>query len=224
MPTAGLPPDAITFVHNGTPTSSSPWISSPPCPLPKNSINASRHVLLLLDVQICNLSDPPTGVPAALELRKNILKVLTQARESYPPPLIIHVRNSGDVGEPDEHGSERWELMFPAEEGEWVVDKRKNNAFTGTKLGEWIRVDAEIVVVGVMSDYSIRATCSAALDRGNEVLLIRGAHGTYDRVEVLYGGGITPAQNIETEIEEELEEAGVHLMDMKDLPGIFTDR
>jgi hypothetical protein len=54
--------------------------------------------------------------------------------------------------------------------------------------------------------------------------MIRGAHGTYDRLEVLYGGGITPASRIEAEIEGELEEAGVNLLDMKDLPGIFDDR
>jgi len=79
-------------------------------------------------------------------------------------------------------------------------------------------------VAGFQTDYSIRATCSAALGRGNEVLLIKGAHATYDRIEVLHGGGITPAWRIEQEIEAELEEAGVHLLDMKDLPGIFMDR
>lgn len=100
----------------------------------------------------------------------------------------------------------------------------KNNAFTGTSLGDIIPPDAEIIVAGFQTDYSIRATCSAALGRGNEVLLIRGAHATYDRIEVLHGGGITPAKRIEAEIEAELEEAGVHLLDMKDLGGIFTDR
>jgi hypothetical protein len=54
--------------------------------------------------------------------------------------------------------------------------------------------------------------------------LIKGAHGTYDRIEVLHGGGITPAWRIEAEIEAELEEAGVHLLEMKDLSGIFMDR
>lgn len=68
------------------------------------------------------------------------------------------------------------------------------------------------------------SACSAALGRGNEVLLIKEAHGTYDRVEVLYGGGITSAATIEEDIEEELEEAGVHLLEMKDLPGLFIDR
>jgi hypothetical protein len=37
------------------------------------------------------------------------------------------------------------------------------------------------------------------------------------------GGGITPAHKIEREIEAELEEAGVVVLDMKDLPGIFAD-
>lgn len=66
--------------------------------------------------------------------------------------------------------------------------------------------------------------CSAALDRGNEVLLIHGAHGTYDRLEVLYGGGVTPAATIASEIEAELEEAGVHILEMKDVPELFQDR
>lgn len=37
------------------------------------------------------------------------------------------------------------------------------------------------------------------------------------------GGGITPALKIEREIEAELEEAGVVVLDMKDLPTIFAD-
>lgn len=37
------------------------------------------------------------------------------------------------------------------------------------------------------------------------------------------GGGITPAHKIEREIEAELEEAGVVVLDMKDLPKIFED-
>ena len=37
------------------------------------------------------------------------------------------------------------------------------------------------------------------------------------------GGGITPARKIERETEAELEEAGVVVLDMKDLPVIFAD-
>ncbi|KAJ3715228.1 hypothetical protein DFJ43DRAFT_1102507 [Lentinula guzmanii] len=187
-------------------------------------MTVDKRVLLLLDVQVCNLCDPPKGAPSAAVLRTNIFRVLTIARSAKPPPRIIHVRNCGEPGEPDEMKAPGWQLFFPPLVHEHVVDKLKNNAFAGTRLAELISPEAEIVVVGLGSDFSVRATCSVALDRGNEVILIRGAHGTYDRVEVLHGGGITPAFRIEAEVEAELEEAGVLILDMKDVQGIFTDR
>jgi nicotinamidase-related amidase len=191
---------------------------------PKDIVSASRRVLLLLDVQIAMLADPPIGVPASEAVRKNIAHILEQARKACPPPLIIHVRNTGDAGEPDEPNSSGWQLIFQPLPHEPVVDKLKNNAFTSTNLADLVPSDAEIVVVGFQMDYSIRATCSAALGRGNEVLLIRGAHATHDRIEVMHGGGVTPAHRIEAEIEAELEEAGAHLFTMKDLPNIFQGR
>lgn len=183
-----------------------------------------HHVLLLLDIQVAMLAEPPIGVPASHFVRENLAHILAKARSARPPPLIIHVRNMGDVGDPDEPGTDGWQLIFPPLPNEPIIDKMKNNAFAGTDLAEIIPDDAEIVVAGFQTDFSIRATCSAALARGNEVVLIKGAHATYDRIEVLHGGGITPAKKIEAEIESELEEAGVHLLDMKDLPGLFTDR
>ncbi|THU98383.1 hypothetical protein K435DRAFT_661055 [Dendrothele bispora CBS 962.96] len=188
------------------------------------SVIASRHVLLLLNTQVAMLSDPPQGIPCSSSVRTNIALILSLARSALNPPLIIHVRNTGEVGEMDEPHTPGWELFFEPTEKEVVVDNLKNNAFVGTELGKYVRSDAEIVVVGTLSDFGVRATCSAALSRGNEVILIRGAHGTFDRVEVLYGGGITPAANIQTEIEDELEEAGVHVLEMKDVAGLFTDR
>ncbi|KAG6917855.1 hypothetical protein DXG01_000760 [Tephrocybe rancida] len=186
----------------------------------------SLRVLLLLDVQQAMLLDPPEGVPSSrLQVVKdNLDHILKQARLARPPPLIVHVRNTGDAGDMDEPHTSGWELIFPVEPAELVVDKRKNNAFAGTSLSEIIPSDAEIILAGFQTDYSIRATCSEALKRRNEVLIIRGSHATHDRIEVLHGGGITPAARIEADIEAELEEAGVHILDMKDLPGIFTNR
>ncbi|KZT22431.1 Isochorismatase hydrolase [Neolentinus lepideus HHB14362 ss-1] len=209
--------------------------SSTPSPLnsPSEPLRPT-HVLLLLSAQNAPLSDPPTGVPAAITLRHNIATILANAR-AVPPaqrPRIVFVRNNGDAGDPDEPHTPGWQLHFPprlrpqpdGSEQEYVIDKLKNNAFAGTKLGSLIPADAEIVVVGMQSDFCVRATCSAALGRGNEVLLIKDAHGTYDRMEVWNGGGITEAARIENEIEAELEEAGVVVLTMEDVPGIFTDR
>ncbi|THH31213.1 hypothetical protein EUX98_g2978 [Antrodiella citrinella] len=186
-----------------------------------------QRVLLLIAVQKCMLSPPPVGVPAASTVGPNIARILTHARSLPHPPLIIHVRNSGDQGEADEPGTAGWELVHDPLPGEPVIDKTKNNAFTGTRLAEYIRPDAEIVVAGMQSDFCVRATCSTALVRGNLVLLIRGAHATYDRLDVWNTGlatSVTPADTVQTEIEAELEEAGVMLLEMKDLPQIFTGR
>jgi len=197
--------------------------STAPAPQPMVA-PTSHRVLLLIDVQHNMLDEPPRGVPAASEIRGNILCILTAARTSPTPPLIIHIRNTGDPGDVDDFQSPGWHLVFEPLEGEPVIDKKKNNAFTETNLGELIATDAEIIIAGMQSDFCIRATCSAALGRGNEVFMIRHAHATYDRIEAWNGGSITPANVIERDVEAELEEAGVIMLDMDHVSGIFNNR
>ncbi|KAG6825208.1 hypothetical protein H0H92_004386 [Tricholoma furcatifolium] len=186
--------------------------------------SASRRALLLLDFQHAMLLDPPIGVSASKRVKDNVARILAQARLAVPLPLIVHVRNTGDAGDQDEPHTPGWELILDVRPSELVVDKRKNNAFAGTSLGEIIPPDAEIIVVGFQSDYSVKATCVDALKRGNDVLLIRDSHSTHDRIEVMHGGGIIPAGRIEFDVETEMEEAGAYILDMKDLPGLFTNR
>ncbi|KAI0730109.1 Isochorismatase hydrolase [Fomitopsis betulina] len=184
------------------------------------------RALLLLDVQVSRLADPPLGVPSARAVGPNIAKVLAAARACPPPsrPRIIHVRKCGAPGDPDERGLPGWALVHEPLPDEPVLDKRKNNAFTGTALADLVPPEAELVVVGLESDFCVRATCSAALARGNDVLLIRGAHATYDRIEYWDGGTSYPAEKVQREIEEELEEAGVILLEMSDLRSLYDDR
>lgn len=183
-----------------------------------------RRVLLLIAVQHAMLATPPQGVPSSGTVGPNIARILESARSAIHPPLIVHVRNTGDVGDRDEPGTEGWHLVHEPLPHEPVVDKLKNNAFANTRLGTYICPEAEIVVVGMQSDFCVRATCAAALQRGNEVLLIRGAHATYDRLEVWNGGTITPASKVEKEIEGELEDQGVIMLDMSDVNDLFADR
>ena len=152
------------------------------------SSTTANRVLLLLDVQE-GMFTGKKAVSAAIPVKNNIAAILNHARfNAKPPPLIIHVRNDGGPGEPDELGTPGWQLVQKPLPGEKTIDKSKNNAFAGTKLEELIPMDAEIVVVGLQSDFCVRATCFAALTRGNTVLLIRGSHTTVDRLEVLHGG------------------------------------
>ncbi|KAJ7632043.1 hypothetical protein B0H17DRAFT_1217627 [Mycena rosella] len=163
----------------------------------------TSRVLLVINVQAGLIADPPQGIPAAAAVRDNIALVLDHARRAEHTPRIIHIRNSGDPGE---------------------LDERKSNAFAGTKLAELIAPDAEVVVVGLLSEYSIKSTCRAAMLRGNTVLLMRGAHGTYDHLELVEGGSLKPAEKISTKVEEDLDKAGAIILDMKYLPGLFEGR
>ncbi|TRM57064.1 Isochorismatase-like protein [Schizophyllum amplum] len=183
-----------------------------------------HRVLLLLDAQAALLAAPPTGVPSAPTVLANLTRMLAAARAATPPPLIIHVRNSGDAGEPDAPGTPGHALVLAPAPGEHVLDKAKNNAFAGTPLGALVPARAELVVAGLLSDYAVAATCRAAVARGNEVILVHGAHAAYDRPEALYGGGVLEAGRLEAQVESELEEIGVSVFEMEDLEAIFTDR
>ncbi|EJD06813.1 Isochorismatase hydrolase [Fomitiporia mediterranea MF3/22] len=185
-----------------------------------------RKVLLLVDVQVNMLAQHGGGVPNASTVGANIERILRLARSAPHPPLIVHVRNTGESGDPDAPGTPGWQLVHPPRAGEPVIDKTKNNAFAGTRLAELVDRKAALVVVGMQSDFCIRATCSAALGRGNTVFLVEDAHATYDRPEAYSASGpvlITPAHKVEKEIESELEEAGVFVVKVEDLPHIFDE-
>jgi nicotinamidase-related amidase len=167
------------------------------------------------------LVDPPGGVPSAATIRHNISHILEEARFAKPTPLIIHVRNTGEKGDPDEPNTLGWQLVFAPLTHEPIVDKLECNAFAGTNLGELVTPDAEIVVVGLQSEYCIRATCMGGLERGNRVVLVRGAHFTYD-ARPDGNGVVKRASMIEEEIERELKEAGAVLVELLDVPSILT--
>ncbi|KZV77334.1 Isochorismatase hydrolase [Peniophora sp. CONT] len=204
------------------PGSSSAHPTPPLSPDPELPVH---RVLLVLDAQVGLLSPPPRGIPSSQTLRTNLTRILASARAAPHRPRIIHVRNSGDHGEDDYPSTPGWQLIFKPEleHDEHVLDKKKNNAFAGTKLGELVPAEALLVVVGAQSDYCVRATCAAALARGNEVIVIRGAHGTFDRLEVLAGGAVTSAKDVAKEIDAILAEMGVHLFEMDDVDDLFVD-
>ena len=97
-----------------------------------------RKVLLLIECQVCRLAPPPEGVPNSALVGRNIERALRFARASPCPPLVVHVRNSGDVGDADQPGAPGWQLALAPAPGEPVIDKTKNNAFAGTRLGELV--------------------------------------------------------------------------------------
>jgi nicotinamidase-related amidase len=148
---------------------------------------------------------PPEPVPDAERIALLIRKLLDRARSAGAP--VVHIRNNGSAGDP---GTPGWELALDTRPDEPVVDKYEQDAFAGTNLADLVPPAAPVIVAGMQSEYCIRATSLAALHRGHRVILVRGAHTTYD--------GDVSAQQMSERVEAELAAAGVELADPDDLP------
>ncbi|SDC30262.1 isochorismatase family protein [Actinokineospora iranica] len=159
------------------------------------------EVLLLVDVQR-NMLLPPEPVPDADSVGAAVTGLLARARTAGVP--VVHVRNNGGVGEPDETGTPGWALVHDVLAGEHVVDKFETDAFLGTSLADLVAEGAAIAVAGMQSEHCVRATTLGALGRGYSVTLAAGAHATYD--------GATTAAAISREVERELASAGAHVV------------
>ena len=163
-------------------------------------------VLLLVDVQR-NMLEPPEPVPEAGPVGAAIQDLLDRARSAGT--TVIHVRNNGDDDDPDAPGTPGWELVHHAAPDEYVVDKDECDAFAGTGLSALVPESATVIVAGMQSEFCIRETSLAALRQGHPVVLVRGAHATYD--------GDVPARQTSQGIEAELSAAGVSVIDPAEL-------
>lgn len=159
-------------------------------------------VLLMVDVQR-NMLEAPTPVPEAEPVSAAIREVLDRAREA--DAMIVHIRNNGGSGDADAPGTPGWELVHDVRDGEHIIDKQEHDAFSGTKLAELIPEESDVVMVGMQSEFCIRATALAALRRDHHVTLVRGAHATYH--------GEVPAAETSRQIDLVLGAAGVDITD-----------
>ncbi|HEX5120640.1 MAG TPA: isochorismatase family protein [Pseudonocardiaceae bacterium] len=158
-------------------------------------------VLLVVDAQQ-NMLRPPEPVPDAATVGVAIERTMAAARSAGA--RVVHIRNTGDAGDPDEPGTRGWELVYDVRPGEPVVDKPESDSFARTDLADHVPAGAPVVVVGMQSEYCVRSTALAALGRAHPVTLVRGAHATYADGE--------PAADISARVETELEKAGVRIV------------
>jgi nicotinamidase-related amidase len=164
-------------------------------------------VLLLVDVQK-DMLEPPEPIPDAAPVGEAIKDLLGRARAAATQ--VIHIRNNGGPDDPDAPGTPGWELVHDVAAGEHVIDKDECDAFAGTRLAELVPASATLVVAGMQSEFCIRETALSALRRGYQVIVVRGAHATYD--------GEIPARDTSAAVEAELAEAGASVLGPAGLP------
>jgi streptothricin hydrolase len=162
------------------------------------------RALMLIDVQR-NMLEPPAPVPSAASIRAALEDLLLKARQTGA--FVVHVQNDGPPGEPDEPGTDGWQLVFPARAGELIVRKDQSDTFAANPALAKDLADREItevVIAGMQSNYCVAESSRGALKRGLQAILASGAHATYDENE--------PASAISAQVERELAAEGVTVL------------
>ena len=138
---------------------------------------SSKGVLVIVDVQVGVVS-AAWDAPRVID---NIARTVERAREQDIP--VIWVQHASDELP---HGSPPWQWvpelvpnLLPSA-NETLIHKNFNSSFEQTKLEEELaRLGAtHITLAGAMTNWCIRATAYAALERGYDLTLVEDAHTT----------------------------------------------
>jgi nicotinamidase-related amidase len=136
--------------------------------------------LLVIDMQLGNFGSNP--VFKANDLLARTRSVIQKAHASRVP--VVYVQNCGGKGDPDEYGSDGWEIhpSIAPVKVDIVVQKKTPDAFHKTDLREKLKsIDVKnLVVVGLQTEYCIDTTCRRAFSLGYNVTLVKDTHSTWD--------------------------------------------
>lgn len=147
----------------------------------------NQGVLLVVDVQVGVMRaawEAPRTVAA-------IARAVGRARAQRVPVIWVqHEDHELPKGSPEW----QWVPELTRAPGELLIAKRFNSAFEETALeDELARLGAtHIALAGASTNFCIRATAYAALDRGYDLTLIADAHST-DTLELEDGSRIDAA-------------------------------
>ena len=135
--------------------------------------NGNKSVLLVIDYQVGVVKDA-WDAPRVVG---KIARAVERARAEGVP--VIWVQHEHDDMP---RNSPQWQYapeLVPAA-GEFRVYKRYNSAFEETPLeAELARLGAaRLVLAGAMTNFCIRSTAYAGLERGYDVALLKDAHTT----------------------------------------------
>jgi nicotinamidase-related amidase len=140
--------------------------------------NGKQPVLLVVDVQVGAVQ----GAWDAARIVGNVARAVERARARGVPVLWVQHED-----EDMPHGSPAWQWvpeLVPAA-ADARLYKRFNSSFEQTALEqELARLGAtHVVLAGAATNWCIRATAYAALERGYDLTLVKDAHttGSIDR-------------------------------------------
>lgn len=147
----------------------------------------NKGVLLVVDVQVGVMRE----AWEAARVIRNVARAVERARAQGVPVIWVqHGDNELPTGSP----GWQWVPELAPAPGELLIPKHFNSAFEQTPLEQALaRLGAtHIALAGASTNFCIRATAYAALDRGYDLTLIKDAHST-DTLELENGERIDAA-------------------------------
>jgi nicotinamidase-related amidase len=154
----------------------------------------AKSALLVVDAQVGVFS----SIWESKRVIDNLEKLVGKARSAAVP--VIWVQHSDD----DElkYGSRGWKLApnFVPTAAEIVIHKKYNSSFASTDLDQRLQAlgISRIVLAGAATNWCIRSTAYAAVDRGYNLALVSDAHSTESLK--LPDGKTVPAESIVAEL------------------------
>ncbi|KAF2850674.1 Isochorismatase hydrolase [Plenodomus tracheiphilus IPT5] len=184
----------------------------------------ARTALFVIDLQADLAQNPQTEIPHAERIREAGTAILSRAREAIdlarsnrkdPGLEIVFVQHEEHAEKgPLIKGSRPWELVFKPRDrdsSERLVSKHVRDTFeSNLELAAQLRAEGvnTIAAFGIQSECCVLSTCRGALTAGFKVVLLQGAHSTYDTSD-------KKAEVIEGEIEAQLAACGAEVMNWR---------
>jgi nicotinamidase-related amidase len=149
-----------------------------------------KSALLVVDAQVGVLST----IWESKRVIGNLEKLVGEARSAGV--TVIWVQHSD--GDELKYRSQDWKLApnFVPTTAEIVIHKKYNSSFASTDLDQRLRAlgVSRIVLAGALTNWCIRSTAYAAVDRGYNLALVSDAHSTVPLK--LPDGKTVPAESI----------------------------
>lgn len=169
-------------------------------------LEASKTVLLVIDFQRALFTRPHPVYQDSRTLEA--INGLVERAHLYGLP-VVYIQHSNESLL--KAGSDGWKLHPGLQPGpeDYSVQKKVGNAFQEPALLSVIeaRDIKDVIVTGLVSQGCIRATSLGGLELGLRVFLVKGGHSNYNQ----------DAPKVIEKVENELESAGVHLVDPGEL-------
>jgi nicotinamidase-related amidase len=149
-----------------------------------------KSALLVVDAQVGVVS----SVWESQRVTSNLERLVSKARSAGVP--VIWVQHSDD----DElkYGSENWKLApnFVPTPAELIIHKKYNSSFANTDLDQRLKTlgVSRLVLAGALTNWCLRSTAYAAIERGYNLALVSDAHSTESLK--LPDGKTVPAETI----------------------------